>query len=309
MCSLFCGILALTEKVGSRCCFGCFCVEGDCVNFAGIELDLKQPQVMGVVNVTPDSFSDGGTLYADHGLSIAAAVDRAAKMVAEGAAILDVGGESTRPGADTVLVEEELSRVVPVIEALRARFEVVVSIDTSTPQVISAAAAAGAGLINDVRALQRQGALQAAADSGLPVCLMHIQGEPKTMQQEPHYDDLMGEIGDYFEARIAACNAVGIAKEKLILDPGFGFGKTLRHNLQLLNNISQLKKFNLPLLVGMSRKSMIGHTLNKPVDQRVFGGLAAAVMAYERGATIVRTHDVGATIDALQMASAVINNA
>ena len=276
------------------------------MNFAGIELDLNLPQVMGVVNVTPDSFSDGGTLYRDNALSVAAAVDRAAQMVAEGASFIDVGGESTRPGADAVGADEELSRVVPVIEALRARFDVAVSIDTSTPQVITAAAQAGAGLINDVRALQRQGALQAAADTGLPICLMHIQGEPKTMQQEPHYADLFGEIGDYFSQRIAACEAVGISREKLILDPGFGFGKTLQHNLQLLKNMQRLQSFGLPLLVGMSRKSMIGNTLNKPVDERLYGGLAVAVMALERGASIVRTHDVAATVDALAMAHAVM---
>lgn len=276
------------------------------MNFAGIELDLNKPQVMGVVNVTPDSFSDGGTLYSDNALSVAAAVDRAAQMVAEGASIIDVGGESTRPGADAVSVDEELSRVVPVIEALRARFGVAVSIDTSTPQVIAAAAQAGAGLINDVRALQREGALEAAADTGLPICLMHIQGEPKTMQQEPHYDDLFGEISDYFAQRITACEAVGIARDKLILDPGFGFGKTLQHNLQLLKNMQRLQSFGLPLLVGMSRKSMIGNTLNKPVDERLYGGLAVAVMALERGASIVRTHDVAATVDALAMAHAVM---
>lgn len=278
------------------------------MNFAGIELDLNLPQVMGVVNVTPDSFSDGGTLYANNALSVAAAVDRAALMVQEGASIIDVGGESTRPGANAVSVDEELSRVVPVIAALRARFDVAVSIDTSTPQVITAAAQAGAGLINDVRALQREGALQAAADTGLPICLMHIQGEPKTMQQEPHYDDLLAEISSYFEARIKACCAVGITPDKLILDPGFGFGKTLQHNLQLLQLLPRLQKFNLPVLVGMSRKSMIGNVLNKPLDERVYGGLAVAVMALERGATIVRTHDVGATVDALKMTQAVLSS-
>ena len=278
------------------------------MNFAGIELDLNLPQVMGVVNVTPDSFSDGGTLYANNALSVAAAVDRAAHMVQEGASIIDVGGESTRPGANAVSVDEELSRVVPVIAALRARFDVAVSIDTSTPQVITAAAQAGAGLINDVRALQREGALQAAADTGLPICLMHIQGEPKTMQQEPHYDDLLAEISSYFEARIKACCAVGITPDKLILDPGFGFGKTLQHNLQLLQLLPRLQKFNLPVLVGMSRKSMIGNVLNKPLDERVYGGLAVAVMALERGATIVRTHDVGATVDALKMTQAVLSS-
>ena len=278
------------------------------MDFAGIELDLHQPQVMGVVNVTPDSFSDGGTLYANDALSVAAAVERAAIMVQEGASIIDVGGESTRPGAEAVSVDEELSRVVPVIEALRQRFSVAVSIDTSTPQVIAAAANAGAGLINDVRALQRDGALQAAADSGLPICLMHIKGEPKTMQQEPHYDDLLADISSYFEERVLACQAVGIAREKLILDPGFGFGKTLQHNLQLLHSMQRLQNFNLPILVGMSRKSMLGNVIHKPVGERVFGGVAVAVMALERGATIVRTHDVGATVDALKMTQAVLDS-
>ncbi|HCH23890.1 MAG TPA: dihydropteroate synthase [Oceanospirillaceae bacterium] len=263
---------------------------------------------MGVVNVTPDSFSDGGTLYANDALSVAAAVERAAIMVQEGASIIDVGGESTRPGAEAVSVDEELSRVVPVIEALRQRFSVAVSIDTSTPQVIAAAANAGAGLINDVRALQRDGALQAAADSGLPICLMHIKGEPKTMQQEPHYDDLLADISSYFEERVLACQAVGIAREKLILDPGFGFGKTLQHNLQLLHSMQRLQNFNLPILVGMSRKSMLGNVIHKPVGERVFGGVAVAVMALERGATIVRTHDVGATVDALKMTQAVLDS-
>ena len=278
------------------------------MDFAGIELDLTQPQVMGVVNVTPDSFSDGGTLYANDALSVAAAVERAAIMVQEGASIIDVGGESTRPGAEAVSVDEELSRVVPVIEALRQRFSVAVSIDTSTPQVIAAAANAGAGLINDVRALQHDGALQAAADSGLPICLMHIKGEPNTMQQEPHYDDLLADISSYFEERVLACQAVGIAREKLILDPGFGFGKTLQHNLQLLHSMQRLQNFNLPILVGMSRKSMLGNVIHKPVGERVFGGVAVAVMALERGATIVRTHDVGATVDALKMTQAVLDS-
>ncbi len=278
------------------------------MNFAGLELDLTQPQVMGVVNVTPDSFSDGGSLYTNNSVSIAAAVDRAAKMVAEGASIIDVGGESTRPGADTVSVDQELSRVIPVIESIRQRFSVAVSIDTSTPQVITAAAQAGAGLINDVRALQRDGALQAAADTGLPICLMHIKGEPKTMQQAPCYADLLADIGAYFAERIQACEAVNISREKLILDPGFGFGKTLQHNLQLLRDMQQLPTFGLPLLVGMSRKSMIGNTLNKPLNERLYGGLAVAVLAFERGASIVRTHDVGATVDALQMTQAVLHS-
>jgi dihydropteroate synthase len=269
-------------------------------------LDLTKPHVMGVVNVTPDSFSDGGSLFTSQSLCVDAAMVRARAMVAEGASFLDIGGESTRPGADPVSVQQELDRVIPVIEAIRASLDVVVSIDTSTSQVMTAAAKAGAGLINDVRALGRAGALQAAADTQLPVCLMHMQGNPKTMQDNPVYDSVVGDIGLYFDERFKQCARVGIPLERILIDPGFGFGKTLDHNLQLLKHLHQLVNIGLPVLVGMSRKSMIGSVLDRPVGERLYGGLAVSVIAYERGARIVRTHDVGPTVDALLMAHAVM---
>jgi len=269
-------------------------------------LDLTKPHVMGVINVTPDSFSDGGSLFASQSLCLDTAMVRSRAMVTEGASFLDIGGESTRPGADPISVQQELDRVIPVIEAIRASLDVVVSIDTSTPEVITAAAKAGAGLINDVRALGREGALRAAAATKLPVCLMHMQGDPKTMQDNPVYDSLVGDIGLYFDERIKQCNHVGIPTERILIDPGFGFGKTLGHNLQLLKHLNVLANKGLPVLVGMSRKSMIGNVVDRPVDERLHGGLAVAVMAYERGARIVRAHDVAPTVDALRMAHAVI---
>ena len=269
-------------------------------------LDLTKPHVMGVVNVTPDSFSDGGSLFASQSLCLDATMVRARAMVAEGASFLDIGGESTRPGANSVTVQQELDRVIPVIEAIRASLDVVVSIDTSTAEVIIAAAKAGAGLINDVRALGRDGALQAAASTQLPVCLMHMQGDPKTMQDNPVYDSVVGDIGLYFDERIKQCHHEGIPSERILIDPGFGFGKTLVHNLQLLKHLNSLVKKGFPVLVGMSRKSMIGSVLDRPVDERLHGGLAVSVMAYERGARIVRAHDVAPAVDALRMAHAVM---
>ena len=271
--------------------------------FGDQRLNLTEPHVMGVINVTPDSFSDGGSLFASQSLCLDAAMERARAMVAEGASFLDIGGESTRPGADRVSVQQELDRVIPVIEAIRASLNVVVSVDTSTPEVMIAAGKAGAGLINDVRAL---GALQAAAGTQLPVCLMHMQGDPKTMQDNPVYDSVVEDVSLYFDERIKQCNHMGIPTERILIDPGFGFGKTLVHNLQLLNHLNLLINKGLPVLVGMSRKSMIGHVLNKPVDKRLHGGLAVSVMAYERGARIVRAHDVAPTVDALRMAHAVM---
>jgi dihydropteroate synthase len=269
-------------------------------------LSLAEPHVMGVLNVTPDSFSDGGKLFANQSVCLDAAMVRARAMVAEGASFLDIGGESTRPGADPVSVQQELDRVVPVIEAIRASLEVVVSVDTSTPEVMTEAANAGAGLINDVRALGREGALRAAADTQLPVCLMHMQGDPKTMQDNPQYDSLVEDVGIYFEQRIACCERAGIPLDRILIDPGFGFGKTLVHNLQLLKYLNVLVNKGMPVLVGMSRKSMIGSVLDRPVDERLHGGLAVSVMAYERGARIVRVHDVAPTVDALRMAHAVM---
>ena len=266
-------------------------------------LVLDAPVVMGVLNVTPDSFSDGGRF-----LAADAALRQAEAMVAHGAAIVDVGGESTRPGAEPVSVQEEIDRVIPVIEALAERVDAVISVDTSTPEVMRAAATAGAGLINDVRALRRDGALEVAAATHLPVCLMHMQGEPGTMQQDPQYRDVVTEVQAFLRHRVEACEHQGIARERLLLDPGFGFGKTLAHNLQLLAGLRRLAG-ELPVLVGMSRKSMIGKVTGREVDDRLAGSLAAAVMAVERGASIVRTHDVRETVDAVRMATAVLEEA
>lgn len=267
---------------------------------AGKPLDLSVPRVMGILNVTPDSFSDGGRY-----LDPAVAVARARQMVAEGAAIIDVGGESTRPGAAAVAAEEEIARVVPVIQALTAELSVPVSVDTSKPEVMRAAMAAGAGLINDVCALRQPGALQAAAELRVPVCLMHMQGEPRTMQQAPHYADVVAEVSAFLQERVAACVAAGIARERILLDPGFGFGKGLDHNLSLLKHLPALHALGLPLLVGMSRKRMIGAVLDAPLEDRLYGSVAVATLGAWLGAAIVRVHDVKATADALRMVAAV----
>jgi dihydropteroate synthase len=262
-------------------------------------LDLSRPAVMGVLNVTADSFSDGG-LYLDPG----AAVDQARRMVAEGAAIIDVGGESTRPGAKPVSVDEELRRVVPVIRALAA-LPVIVSVDTSRSEVMREALDAGAGLVNDVRALAAPGALQALVGSRAAVCLMHMQGEPGTMQRAPAYGDVVTEVAAFLHARVHACLQAGIAAERIAVDPGFGFGKTLDHNLQLLRALPRLAAGGHPVLVGLSRKSMIGMLTGRPVGERLAGGLALALWAVQGGASIVRTHDVAPTIDAIAVWSAV----
>lgn len=264
-------------------------------------LDLSVTRVMGILNVTPDSFSDGGR----HN-QFDAALYRCEQMLAEGASLIDVGGESTRPGAKAVSVAEELDRVVPVVEALRARFDVVVSMDTSTPEVMRAGAAVGAGLINDVRALRRPGALEAAAETGLAVCLMHMQGEPGDMQSAPHYQDLLAEVNAFLAERMAAARAAGIAEQALLIDPGFGFGKTLAHNLELFARLPAVAPLTRPLLVGVSRKSMIGNALQRPVEQRLAGGLALASLAVTLGARIIRTHDVMQTLDAVRMTEAVL---
>ena len=271
----------------------------------GMLLDLATPRIMGVINTTPDSFSDGGTLYSNDRLQLDATVERARAMVAAGAAILDIGGESTRPGAQPVSLDEELHRVVPVVEKLRADLNVVISVDTSSPEVMRAAAAAGAHLINDVRALRREGALEAAAETGLPICLMHMRGEPDAMQTDPQYRDVVLEVCEFLSERIAACEAAGIARERLLLDPGFGFGKTVAHNLELLAGLDQLQRLELPVLVGLSRKSLIGKLLGRDVGERLSASLALAVLAAERGAAIVRTHDVRETADAVAMVVAV----
>lgn len=255
---------------------------------------------MGVLNVTPDSFSDGGRHQ-----GVAAAVAHARRMVEEGAGIIDVGGESTRPGATPVPVEEELHRVVPVVEAIRRELDVIISVDTSQPAVIHAASAAGATLVNDIRGLRLPGALEAAAASGAAICLMHMQGEPGTMQQAPLYTDVVAEVRSWLLARLEVCQALGVATDRLLVDPGFGFGKNLDHNLRLLAQLPEATPPGVPVLVGLSRKSAIGAVTGRPVDQRLAGSVAAAALAVRAGAHIVRAHDVAATVDAVRFAAAV----
>ncbi len=261
----------------------------------GLSLSLERPHVMGILNVTPDSFSDGG-----HFSQIERAMAHARQMVSDGATLIDIGGESTRPGAPDVSEQEELDRVIPVVERLVAELNVMISLDTSKAAVMREGCKAGAHLINDVRALLEPGALAVAAEADVPVCLMHMQGQPRTMQAEPHYDNLLGEVRAFFDERIAACLAAGIRRQQLLLDPGYGFGKTLAHNYQLLAQQSKLLDYQLPLLVGMSRKSMIGHLLGRPVDDRLAGSLACALIGMQHGARIIRVHDVRETMDALR---------
>jgi dihydropteroate synthase len=263
-------------------------------------LDLTRPKVMGVLNVTPDSFSDGGRY-----LRLGAALEHAEAMIQGGAAIIDVGGESTRPGAAGVSVEEELRRVIPVVEHLARAGRAVICVDTSSPEVMLAAAAAGATLINDVRGLQRPGALAAAAGSGCAVCVMHMQGEPQTMQQRPRYEDVVAEVKQYLQGRVAACEAAGIGQDRIVIDPGFGFGKTVAHNLALVRQLPDLVALRLPVLMGMSRKSTIAAITGRPGDDYLAGSLALAVAAVLRGAHIIRAHDVAQTVDALKIAHAV----
>ncbi len=267
------------------------------------ELDLchQPPAVMGVLNVTPDSFSDGGKYFTPDDALRSRAYDRAQQMISEGATFIDIGGESTRPGAASVSVDEELDRVIPVVERIAANSHCIISVDTSTPEVMLAAADAGAGLLNDVRAFQREGALAAAVKTALPIAIMHMQGQPKTMQLQPEYRNVIDEVREFLQQRVEACIAVGIAADKIILDPGFGFGKSLEHNLELLSGLAQLRVMDMPLLVGMSRKSMIGALLNNETDERLYGGLALASLALERGANIIRTHDVGPTKDVVDI--------
>lgn len=255
---------------------------------------------MGVLNMTPDSFSDGGHLR-----HLEDARHAVAKMVAAGADIIDVGGESTRPGALPVDTATELDRVIPVIQMIRSEFDVKISVDTSTPEVMLAAVQAGVYLINDVRALSRPGAMEAAAHTGAQVCLMHMQGQPGTMQQSPQYADVVKDVYDYLMGRVAACQQAGIVKDRLLIDPGFGFGKTLAHNIALLRHLDRLVETGIPVLVGMSRKSMIGELTGKSVHERLAGSLAAAVLAATKGAAIIRVHDVAETKDALQVVMAV----
>ena len=263
-------------------------------------LDLAHTHVMGILNVTPDSFSDGGRFS-----QLDAALRHAEAMVAAGATLIDVGGESTRPGARAVSPLEELERVAPIVERIHRELDVIISVDTSTPAVMRETARLGAGLINDVRSLQRDGALDAAAATGLPVCLMHMLGEPGDMQNDPHYRNVTEEVCEFLAGRMAQCAAVGIAAERIVLDPGFGFAKTLQHNLSLFKHMEALNVFGRPLLVGVSRKSMIGHALNRPVGERLYGGLALAALAMGKGARILRVHDVAETVDVVRMITAV----
>ncbi|MDY0065050.1 MAG: dihydropteroate synthase [Steroidobacteraceae bacterium] len=262
-------------------------------------LDLSQPVVMGVLNVTPDSFSDGGRF-----VDVDAAVQHAVAMAEAGAGILDVGGESTRPGAGAVGEQEEIDRTAPVIEALAKRVSTPISIDTSKPAVMRAALQVGAVMINDVRALRERGALEEAARSGAAICLMHMQGEPRTMQHEPRYVDVVADVCEFLAARVRACQEAGVAGERLVIDPGIGFGKRLEHNLALLAGVPQLVALGPPVLIGVSRKSMFGELLKRPVHERLAGGLAIAAAAVLAGADLVRTHDVRETVDAVKVAAA-----
>jgi dihydropteroate synthase len=269
---------------------------------AGKSLDLSQPRVMGILNLTPDSFSDGGRFTAPE-----VALKHARQMVDDGAAIIDIGGESTRPGAQPVTAQQEMDRIIPLIEALVGEISVPISVDTSKAKVMREAVSAGAGMINDVMALRDPGALQAAAQTEVPVCLMHMQGEPRTMQCNPHYDDVVDDVISFLQQRLSACEASGISRDRLIVDPGFGFGKTLAHNLELLKNLHKFAQLKVPMLVGISRKSMIGALLDdRPVDDRLFGSLAAAVIAATQGSAILRVHDVRATVDAMRIVSATL---
>lgn len=264
-------------------------------------IDLTRPVVMGILNVTPDSFSDGGRYAAPD-----AAIERAMEMAAEGAAIIDVGGQSTRPGALTVEESIEIGRVVPVIEAIAARCEIAISIDTSRPMVMAAGVAAGACIINDVYALREPRARAVAARTQAGVCLMHMQGEPRTMQDSPHYNDVVGEVMEFLAQQRRACIEAGVANDAIALDPGFGFGKNLEHNLTLLRELPRFAALGAPLLVGVSRKSVIGKILGKTVQDRLYGGLGLAALAVGNGARIIRTHDVAATLDAVRSVSAVL---
>jgi len=264
-------------------------------------LNIRAPAVMGILNVTPDSFSDGGRFDNPR-----IALRQAAMMANAGAAIIDIGGESTRPGAKSVSDQEELDRVVPIIESVRAVSEVPISVDTSKPQVMRAAVAAGASMINDVYALQADGALAAAVELKVPVCLMHMRGEPRTMQDNPQYDDVVAEVASFLDSRIDACVAAGLSEDLIVVDPGFGFGKTHDHNVELLANLRQLRVRDRPVLVGVSRKATLGELTERTINERMPGSIAAAVVAVMQGADIIRAHDVQETVDALKVVQAVM---
>jgi len=269
------------------------------MDFAGRTLDMANCHVMGVLNVTPDSFSDGGRFN-----QVGSALARAREMVADGAVFIDVGGESTRPGATPVPLQEELDRVCPIVEAIARELDVIVSVDTSAPEVMRETIALGAGLINDVRALQRPGAPEVIAKAVVPVCIMHIQGEPDHMQDNPLYRNLLKDVSSFLSDRMRAVEAAGVAPERIILDPGFGFGKTVEHNFQLLSALEQLRQLGHPLLVGMSRKSMLGHVTGRDVGERLSASVAAATIAAMKGASIIRAHDVRETVDAVKVVTA-----
>ena len=265
-------------------------------------LDLNVPQIMGILNFTPDSFSDSGQFY-----QLDKALIQIEKMLQAGASIIDIGGESTRPNADEVTLEQELERVVPLVEAVRKRFDCWISVDTSKAQVMVESAKVGMDLINDIRALQEPQALETALKLGLPVCLMHMQGQPRTMQANPYYDDVVGEVLEFLQKRTALCLKAGMKPENIIWDVGFGFGKTVQHNYKLLQQLARFAAEGFPLLAGLSRKSMIGAVLDKTVEQRVMGSAAGALIAAMNGATILRVHDVEQTADALKIWQATLN--
>jgi dihydropteroate synthase len=266
------------------------------MQFGNHYIDLSQPQIMGILNVTPDSFSDGGRHTATQN-----ALTHALKMIEDGATFIDIGGESTRPGAPDVSLQEELDRTIPVIEAVAANSDCVISIDTSKAQVMSEAVKAGAALINDVRALQEPGALDAAVSANVPVCLMHMKGQPRTMQQNPTYDNVVEEVSTFLSTRVKNCVDAGIAKEQIIIDPGYGFGKSLEHNYALVKFLPEIMSLGYPVLAGMSRKSMIGHLLNRKVDERLAGSICLATIVAQMGAQIIRVHDVKETADAVNI--------
>ena len=268
-------------------------------------VDHCRPLVMGVVNITPDSFSDGGKLYASGRPDVDSIVSWAAQLIDQGADILDIGGQSTRPGARPVTESEEIERIIPALAALARRFDVPLSVDTSIPAVMKLAAEAGAAMINDVYALRFPGAMQAAAETKLPVVLMHMQGEPRTMQAAPEYDDVASEVGEFLSSRVLACEAAGIDRNRLAIDPGFGFGKTLEHNMSLFRALPGFAAMGLPVLVGLSRKRMIGELLDKPVADRVYSSIAIAMLAAQRGVSMIRVHDVAGTVDALKVLAAI----
>ncbi|MCA0934805.1 dihydropteroate synthase [Vibrio alginolyticus] len=266
-------------------------------------LDLSRPHVMAILNVTPDSFSDGGKYD-----SIDLAMAQVEKMLAAGVSIIDVGGESTRPGAPEVSLEEELKRVIPVVQAIREKYDVWISVDTSKAEVMRQSVAAGADLINDIRSLTEPGALEVAAEANVPVCIMHMKGQPKTMQQNPQYNDLMQEVEEFLTERISACESAGIARENIILDPGFGFGKTVEHNYHMLANLEKFHKYGLPVLAGLSRKSMIFKVLDKPAAECTNASVVCATVVAMKGAQIIRVHDFEETLEAMKLVEMTLNN-